>query len=585
MDAVRGRLTQRVLVAVTVMIAAAATTVATAPPAWGSIGQPSVTLSPSTGTAGSTANLGVDIKFSPTGGDTTKDMTLQLPPGLIANAAVDGGACLKTSTPTSACQVGSGTVTATENELGIDIPLTLSASFDLVAPPSTSDLAGLAVLVDDPLTGQPTQLGTPAAVTLRPSGNPAGIGLDIAFSGIPDSFDSLPISLDEINSTFDGLRFPSSCPATPAKFTVSADSYQDATVVTASAPLTVTGCSALPFSPAFTISATRDTGDVGTQVVTDVSQTAAQATTSKLTLALPAAVIEPDAGAVLQYNLICANPASGTCRPIGSAVATSPLYPAPLTGTVYLTGTLLGPAVSILFPPPFPITLSGTLDVGSDSTTFTGIPDIPLTNLNVTLDGGPAAAFLSTCQTSSGTATASLTTQNGDRSVSVPSSFTVANCVSPTTSTGSLNSSGSGSASRGPAIQKVSLTGLAARRPALSFRLVAGKGSSKLSAFTVRAPAGLRFTEHKLHGRQRVSGVSVTGAKVKSVSISRGQLVVTLRKAVASLSVKIGRQALSETAALQTKAKSGKLKSLGLTVIVRNAAGRRTTLGVKLTKP
>ena len=76
----------------------------------------------------------------------TKDLTLQLPPGLLANAAVDGGACLKSATPIAACQVGSGTVTA--NILGGP------ASGRRCRRPSTSsrrasqaDLAGLAVLV------------------------------------------------------------------------------------------------------------------------------------------------------------------------------------------------------------------------------------------------------------------------------------------------------------------------------------------------------------------------------------------------------------------------------------------------------
>ena len=196
---------------------------AMAPVAEASLGTVGLTLSPASATAASTGNLGTDITFNPSSGDSTKDLTLGLPPGLLANAAVDGGACLKSATPVPACQVGTGTVTA--NILGGLLPLSLPATFDLVAPANSSQLAGLAVLITPP-GGQPTQLGAPAGVTIRPATDPAGVGLNIAFTNIPDTFDGLPLQLHEINGTFDGLRFPSSCPATPVNMTVTADSYQ-----------------------------------------------------------------------------------------------------------------------------------------------------------------------------------------------------------------------------------------------------------------------------------------------------------------------------------------------------------------------
>jgi hypothetical protein len=130
---------------------------ALAPAASASIGTPALALTPSSATAASTANLGADIKFSPSGGDSVKNLTLQLPAGLIANASIDGGACLKSATPLPACQVGTGTVSATENSLG-GAMLSLPAEFSLVAPPASADLAGLAVSVKDPLSGSFQQL-------------------------------------------------------------------------------------------------------------------------------------------------------------------------------------------------------------------------------------------------------------------------------------------------------------------------------------------------------------------------------------------------------------------------------------------
>jgi hypothetical protein len=57
---------------------------------------PAVTLDQSAGTtAGSTARLGLDLTFAPTGSDSPKDLTLKLPPGLLADDAIDGGSCLR----------------------------------------------------------------------------------------------------------------------------------------------------------------------------------------------------------------------------------------------------------------------------------------------------------------------------------------------------------------------------------------------------------------------------------------------------------------------------------------------------------
>src|SRR5579875_3323983 len=72
-------------------------------------------------TAGSTGTLGLDLRFNPSAGDAPDHVTLNLPPGVLANASIDNGQCLKTTTITdSACQIGSGTVTA--DALGTPLP-------------------------------------------------------------------------------------------------------------------------------------------------------------------------------------------------------------------------------------------------------------------------------------------------------------------------------------------------------------------------------------------------------------------------------------------------------------------------------
>ena len=175
---------------------------------------PTVTVTQTSTKAGASANVSLDIKFNPTGSDSPKNLAVALPAGLLANAAIDGGACLKTTTLTSACQVGSGTATASPIVLGMPVgSLSIPISFYLVPPPATGDLAGVQAVANFLGT---SNLGPPAAVTVRGSSDPAGVGLDEAFTNLPDTFNGVQIAVDELTSTFSGLRLPASCPSTPA---------------------------------------------------------------------------------------------------------------------------------------------------------------------------------------------------------------------------------------------------------------------------------------------------------------------------------------------------------------------------------
>ena len=72
---------------------------------------PALTVDPDQTTAGtSPATVGSDATF--TGRLRPNDVSFSLPAGLLANATQAGGACLISSAPPAACQVGSGTVTA-----------------------------------------------------------------------------------------------------------------------------------------------------------------------------------------------------------------------------------------------------------------------------------------------------------------------------------------------------------------------------------------------------------------------------------------------------------------------------------------
>src|SRR6185312_5216131 len=313
------------------------------------------------------------------------------------------------------------------------------------------DLAGLAVI--GTVVAVNEQLGSTGDVRVRPTGDPHGVGVTIGLT-LPDTLPGLTLPgvtlpAPEINSTFHRLRYPATCPSTPARVTASVDSYGDSTLHSLSAPLSVTGCSSLTYSPAFKVTATRDSGDRQVRLATTVTQGATEAPSRSVSLAFPTATLAPNLASI---QALCLDLASGTCTQVGAAKATSPLYPATLTGKAYLTGSPSGLSLTLVFPSPFPLTLTGTVNLLKNAATFAGLPDIPLTNLAVTLNGGPQGLFLSTCNTPTGTATATLTDQNGDKTVTAPAAFGVVGCRGVSAQgggTGSGAGGGSGSGNGG----------------------------------------------------------------------------------------------------------------------------------------
>ena len=151
-------MTSRRLRSVLLVCAAVAAAPAFAPPASASI-TPALAVATGGTDAGTTTSVMLDLDFSPSSGDSLKDVTISLPPGLLADFSIGGGACLTipSTSPSPSCQVGSGTVTAPG-------PATDPVTLYLVAPTNPSDLAGLAMVVagvPQPLVGD---------IALRPSG-------------------------------------------------------------------------------------------------------------------------------------------------------------------------------------------------------------------------------------------------------------------------------------------------------------------------------------------------------------------------------------------------------------------------------
>ena len=134
------------------------------------------------------------------------------------------------------------------------------------------------------------------------------------------------------------------------------------------------------------------------------------------------------------------------------------------------------------------------------------------------------------------------------------------------------------SSAHGETLEAPSLTGLASGKPTLSFQLSAAHDVAKLRSFAVKLPRGLRFVSHRVHGRLKVEGVSIGHAKVKSVVLSHGLLIVTLSRPAALVTGRFGPAALSESPALRSQVRSHRIKSLRLMVTVTSATGKQTAL-------
>lgn len=508
---------------------------------------PALTLNQTAGTtAASTTTIGFNATFSPTPGDSVKDLTLAFPAGLLANENIAGGACLASATPSAACQVGTGTVTT--SALG-----TQNVTLYLVAPPKPTDVGGVAVVLG-------TSPGTPTSVADVSLG---ATGLSVAFTNLPN------LGISAINASLTGLRLPTSCPTPAANVTLTADSQLAATPATTTAPLTVSGCSGLPYSPKLTAAIAADSkGNAALTLV--ITQAANEAASKTIAVAFPSG-LTPNAGPLIP----CLN-ATG-CK-IGTATATSPLIPGAAlgTGTVTLSGSVSAPTFEVAFPAPLALTINGIVNLSTNSVTFSNVPDIPLSSLTLNITGpNGQRAFTTNCKPANVTGT--FTAQGGQTHTST-APITFSGCVVKP----------SVSASTG---------GLATGHPTLKFKVAHGSGGPNVASMAIGLPSGLRFShsafvtkktcvtkskKKKCTTTTLIKGLAISGAKAKSVSLKGGKLVITLKKAAGSVTISVSGPLVTETTGLQTQVKKHKVKTLNFTLTVTDTKHTTTSTTLKL---
>jgi hypothetical protein len=518
-----------------------------------------------------TATIALDYGANLT--DSVKNTTLTLPPGLLAALGAIQALCTSqelTEKPSATCppgsEIGSGFLSASLAGIAKSPTLSSNVTLYIMPAPTASDVAGVGAVV--------TLLGIPVATTTG-TVDVSSVGgapvLVLSLPNIPDSLTSsngrttgLQIhqlsftiigpapSITGVPSTTPFTRLPTTC--VPATTTLSVQTWSAASPNgSGSNTFTPTACSgpgAIGFTPSVSASASKDANDNGVTLVTTVNSDPQQAASKTLVLTVPPTTLGADVfNAAALFNKV-----------VGSVTANTPLLSAPLVGTVTLTGTIASPALTITFPPPVAITFSGGINLQTNAVAFETVPDVPLSGLSVTLTGGSTALFYTNCLQPDGTLSAGFVGQNG-AAFTATTPLNVTGCPPPVVAS----------------LTSPSLVGARTSHAKFSFGLVAGEGLPKLASFTVSLPGGLSFNPKTFK-----QGVSLSGAKLRSVRLQHGKLQLRLKSPASTVKVKLSPTALVESKSLATKIKAHKVKSLTATVRATNAAGASITLTVKL---
>jgi hypothetical protein len=367
------------------------------------------------------------------------------------------------------------------------------------------------------------------------------------------------------------MRNPTSC--APARSIVEATPYDTpATTVSRASSFTPTNCGALAFEPHIdgAIGARGLTARLSKPPVrTVITQGPEQAGQAGVTVVLP-----PVVGADLtQLGRACpaaqvlARSCPATAR-VGTVTATTPLLARPLTGTVYLAARPVGqlPGLAIQLADPIPLRLEGAvaLTPAGIRTTFTGLPDVPLSRFALDLDGGPKGAFQvgrDLCALAAPpTLTATFVAQSRrQRAEARP--MRVQGCTPP---------------------PKVSarITRLRTGRPTVRVTATAAAGAPDLRSLRVVLPEALRAKPKR--ARAGVRGRTGAGRIARTaIKLSRdGVLRVTLPAATRTVTATLARGAVQVGRKLR---RAKKPRRQALAVVVVDADGQRppTTLKVR----
>jgi hypothetical protein len=252
---------------------------------------------------------------------------------------------------------------------------------------------------------------------------------------------------------------------------------------------------------------------------------------------------------------------------VGTVLAGTPLLAKPLTGNVFLVSRGIGqfPGLTIQLDDPIPLRLDGAVELTPQGirTTFTGLPDVPLTRFELNLAGGDTGVF----QLSSDLCAA-------DPVPSVAASF-AAHSGATAAETVPLAIEG---CTPPPAVS-ATITKLRKRRPVVRLEVTAGADSPALRQVRLLLPNALRAKPKRA---RKGATARVGGAKLprKAIKLTRdGELRLTLPEGTMAVRAKLAKGAVRAGRKLR---RAKRPKRQALRVLVRDAHGPRPAVELKV---
>lgn len=326
---------------------------------------------------------------------------VNLPPGQLA--VLKGvPECSQADAAAAACPADTkiGTITAAA---GVGpAPYRTSGDVFLTARPDGA-VAGVSLRV--PVRFGEVDLGTlvvPARIDIRDG----DLGLRF-IADVPERFKGIPLNLRELSVALDRPDFalnPTSCSQLTTSSPLTASSGAVADV---SATYAVTGCESLAFSPTFEASVSGQTSAQGRpDIKVRIQYPAGSGALRQTVVTLPVGV-----GVDLsQLPRACPQDAfaAGACPAtsrIGKVSGTLSITDEPLGGDIYLLKPPAGktlPGLGLSFTGRFAGRVAGTTAVDSKTgqlvTAFDTVPDLPLTALQIDINGGTGGPVIATAK-------------------------------------------------------------------------------------------------------------------------------------------------------------------------------------------
>jgi hypothetical protein len=486
------------------------------------------------------------LSFDLGGSETIRDLDVQLPPGLLGNPT-GAAKCTQAQFSSDSCPATSKVGTQTVNvTAGILISTdTQGEVFNLV--PDKSEPAQLGIRLDTPFGTQHMKSDT----TVRPDG-----GLTSTIRGIPNMLTIFPLHVNSISLTLQAtsgankpfMTNPTSCDVHTTS--VHAVGYGDSTA-DGQGSFTPTACDLLPYAPTLTATvgskgqtAKGSNPPLTTTITQGPDESASK--TSKVTLP---AVLAPNP-AVL--GSICSQSAysSDTCPPesqVGVATAVTPLLADPLTGPIRLVDNPGGlPKVVVYLNGVFSTRLVGDIAIGSGgtTTTFSDLPDSPISSLQLAFSGGARGQFVAGADLCSTPVDISGEFLSQSGKTATPSTRATVNGCPPGVS--------SEPSTRGHwPTGTVALSKLATRSPTLKLTAQRGVGSKKLRAVAITLPGPLGFDKGYLSPGVKASKPVTVSLKGPHVI----RLVAKSRAGFTGLSATVRGRALRVSGSLRKRVK------------------------------